>query len=59
MAHHLRVEVVTDAGHVDAVTRAIIDTAHCGSAGDGLIMVESLDSVLRVRSKCAPSADDL
>lgn len=47
---HLRVEVVTSAERVDEFVAAIQGSAHTGASGDGLITVEPVDRVVRIRT---------
>jgi nitrogen regulatory protein P-II 1 len=46
----IRVEVVIDDERLDEIVTTIVDSAHTGTIGDGKVWVQTLDSVIRVRT---------
>jgi nitrogen regulatory protein P-II 1 len=46
----IRIEIVVNDGDVDAVVEAITKSAHTGRIGDGKVWVQTVDSVVRVRT---------
>ena len=46
----IRVEVVIDDDRLDEIVTTIVDSAHTGTIGDGKVWVQTLDSVIRVRT---------
>lgn len=49
MSRYARLEIVTDARHAQAIVDAIMDVAHTGTKGDGMICVLPVDQVYRIR----------
>jgi nitrogen regulatory protein P-II 1 len=54
MLTHARVEVFVGQHRADEVARAIVDAAHTGLEGDGIVAVLPVESVyhIRTREKC-------
>ena len=48
---HSRVEVIAPDEKVEKVSRIILEHAHTGLAGDGLIAVSPIDYMIKVRTK--------
>ena len=46
----IRVEVLTDDDRVDEIVTAIVESAQTGTLGDGKVWVQSVESVIRVRT---------
>jgi nitrogen regulatory protein P-II 1 len=46
----VKIEVICDDGQVDAIVRAIMESARTGKIGDGKIVVTSADEVHRIRT---------
>ncbi len=46
-----RIEVFCEAGMVEKIVEAILDTAHSGFAGDGIIAVHPVEMLYDIRSK--------
>lgn len=46
----VRVEVLVDDAHVDAVVDAVVGAAQSGRIGDGKVWTTSVDTVVRVRT---------
>lgn len=47
----LKLEIVVPDDHASRVVEAIMEFAHTGRAGDGLIFVSTVDEVFRIRSR--------
>jgi len=60
MCTHVRVEVFVGANQADEIARAIMDAAHTGVQGDGIVAVLPVESVyhIRTREKCNHEACD-
>jgi nitrogen regulatory protein P-II 1 len=52
----IRIEIVVDDPEVDDVVGAIVKTARTGKIGDGKVWVQTVDSVVRVRTGDADEA---
>jgi len=48
---HVRIEVFTSKLKADEIAEAIIDTAHTGVEGDGIVAVLPVESVYHIRTK--------
>lgn len=55
---HARVEIFTAAKRVEAAVQAIMDAAHSGLPGDGIVVVQSVDKVYRIRHRAQVRPDD-
>jgi nitrogen regulatory protein P-II 1 len=60
MCTHVRVEVFIGRHRADDVAEAIMDAAHSGMVGDGIVAVVPVESVyhIRTREKCQYDACD-
>lgn len=56
---HARIEIFMERERAYAVARAIVDTAHRGIPGDGIVVVLPVETVLRIRSKSEATLDEL
>lgn len=48
---HVRIEVFIDAGNAELIAETIMDIAHTGEEGDGIIAVLPVESVYHIRTK--------
>lgn len=57
MSEGVRIEIYTAADKADAIVRAIIDAAHTGEPGDGLVAVLPVERAfsIRTRSETVPN----
>lgn len=51
MVNNARVEVFANQVEVDTIVTTILDTAHSGTPGDGLVAVMPVEKLYRVRTK--------
>lgn len=54
MSRHARVEIFCRGDEVEAIAHCIMDTAHTGLAGDGVIAVLPVEHLYRIRTKTEP-----
>ncbi len=59
MSSYVRVEVFTTAEHAPRVADAIVAGASTGTLGDGILAIEPVDSVLRIRDRSPASAGEI
>lgn len=59
MTEHARIEIFLRRERSDEVARAIIDAAHTGGAGDGIVVVLPVESIYRIRSGEVATSDEL
>ncbi|MFY9328267.1 MAG: P-II family nitrogen regulator [Georgfuchsia sp.] len=48
---HARVEIFIAAKRVEAAVQAIMDAAHTGLEGDGIVVVQSVSKIYRIRHR--------
>ena len=48
---HARLEIYCEASRADGIIQAIMDAAHTGSAGDGIVALIPVEKLNRIRSK--------
>jgi len=53
MVGHFKLEIFTDSDNCDAVVNTIMEEAHTGMPGDGIIAVQPVDKLYRIRTKSA------
>ena len=58
MVENVRLEIFTAKDKVDAITTTIMENAHTGSPGDGIVVVHPIEKFLniRLRSEATPDA---
>ncbi len=59
MTEHARIEIFLRRERADEVARTIVDAAHTGVAGDGIVVVLPVESIYRIRSREVASSDEL
>jgi nitrogen regulatory protein P-II 1 len=55
MVEEVRIEMFTRSGEAQAITTAILDTAHTGLPGDGIVAVIPTERLYLVRTRSEPS----
>lgn len=48
---HARLEIYCEASRVEEIAQAIMNTAHTGAAGDGILAIIPVERMYRIRSK--------
>ncbi len=56
---HARLEIFTEEGKVDEVTTAIMEVAHTGMEGDGIVAVIPVRKLYRIRTKSEVGPEDI
>ena len=59
MVDRIRIEVYTHAEEAERIANAVVDAAHSGASGDGIVAVEPVDTILLIRAKRPASADEI
>jgi len=59
MVASVKIEIFTDQSEVEDIVAAIMDSAHVGIAGDGIIAVLPVDKIFRIRSKAEAQPGEL
>lgn len=52
MSAHVRVEIFTDESHERQIVDAIIESAHSGTPGDGIVAIAPVEHLYRIRDRC-------
>jgi len=56
---HARIEIFIGKDRVEAVANAILEAAHQGLPGDGIVAVLPAEQVFRIRTKSVAGADKI
>lgn len=59
MVSHVRFEIFTHETKADAIAQAIIEAAHVGLEGDGIVAVLPVEKLYRIRTQSEVVIDDL
>ena len=59
MVTHSRIEIFTEEARVDEIVSVIIEIAHTGMEGDGIVAVIPVEKVYRIRTKSQISPEEL
>lgn len=51
LVSHVRIEIFSEKDRAEGIARAIVETAHTGSPGDGLVAILPVEKILRIRTK--------
>lgn len=55
---HTRVEIFTATGQADAIAQAIMGVAHSGVPGDGIVAVQPVSKIYRIRNRAELTPDE-
>lgn len=56
---HARIEIFTHQSKAEEIASTIMDAAHTGLAGDGIVVVLPVEHIYRIRTKSEVNHDDL
>lgn len=56
---HARIEIFTEHKRADEIASIIIDTAHTGGKGDGIVAILPLDKLFRIRTKSEAEPEEI
>ena len=59
LTSHARIEIFTAAEHAEQIVAAIIDAAHVGQAGDGIVAILPVEKLYRIRSRAEAFAGEI
>lgn len=59
MTMHARIEIFISAHRAEDITQAIMDAAHSGVEGDGIVAVLPVNKVYRIRHRAEVRPDEL
>ena len=55
----VRIEIFAEAARAEEIARAIIETAHTGSKGDGLVVMMPVEKVFRIRTRAEARPEEM
>lgn len=56
---HARIEIYAEQSMVDLIVETILDSAHAGAPGDGIVAVLPVERLYRIRSKSEVTAEEI
>jgi nitrogen regulatory protein P-II 1 len=56
---HARIEIFTGRRRATQIAEAIVDAAHTGAPGDGIVVVLPVETVYRIRTRAEATGSDL
>lgn len=59
MTTHTRVEIFTRAERAELIAQAIVEAAHTGLPGDGMVAIQPVAKVFRIRRKAEARPDEI
>lgn len=59
MVGHARIEIFTSAEEAGQIADILIDAAHTGTPGDGIVAILPVEHLLRIRSKAEATPEEL
>ncbi|HKI62340.1 MAG TPA: P-II family nitrogen regulator [Mariprofundaceae bacterium] len=59
MCRHARIEIFCLTSQADAIAKCIMEAAHTGMAGDGVVAILPTEKLYRIRNKSELGADDV
>jgi nitrogen regulatory protein P-II 1 len=58
MVEEIKLDIFTRADEVEGITKAIIDTAHTGVPGDGIVAVVPVESLFLIRTRAEATPEE-
>lgn len=56
---HARIEIFTSKAQAEEIVAAILETAHVGIPGDGIVVVLPVEKLYRIRSRSEITSDEI
>ncbi len=56
---HVRFEIFAERNRAEEIARAIVETAHTGGPGDGLVVILPVEKVIRIRTKAVAAQGEI
>jgi nitrogen regulatory protein P-II 1 len=58
MVDEIRLDIITRANEVPSISAAIMDAAHTGEPGDGIVAVVPIENLYLIRTRAEATADE-
>jgi nitrogen regulatory protein P-II 1 len=59
LGEHARIEIFADKIKADAIAAAIMEVAHTGAQGDGIVCILPVEKIFRIRTKSEVKPDEI
>ncbi len=59
LGEHARIEIFTNETKADAIAAAIMEVAHTGAHGDGIVCIVPVEKIFRIRTKSELKPDEI
>ena len=59
MVSHVRIEIYSSVSKVEEIVQAIMEAAHCGLAGEGIIAIIPVERIYRIRTKAEATIEEI
>jgi len=59
MVNHSRIEIFTDETQADLIAQAIMNSAHVGAEGDGIVAILPVEKLYRIRTRSEVTASEI
>jgi len=59
MVSHARIEIFTTESQADGIAQSIVETAHVGLEGDGIVAVLPVEKLYRIRTRSEATPDEI
>jgi len=56
---HVRIEIFTEKAQADNIATAIMEIAHTGGAGDGIVVILPVEKIFRIRTRTEARAEEI
>ena len=56
---HSRIEIFTEKSNAERIVHAIMESAHTGMSGDGIIAILPVEKLFRIRTRAEAVRDDI
>lgn len=54
LVRHARIEIFTEKSRAEEIAREIVEAAHSGTPGDGIVVILPVERIFRIRTKTEP-----
>ncbi len=59
MVSHSRIEIFTNEAQADPIAQAIMNSAHVGTEGDGIVAILPVEKLYRIRTRSEATASEI
>lgn len=59
LVRHARIEIFAEKKRAEEIAQAIMETAHTGVSGDGLVAILPVEKIFRIRTRCEAGLNEI